>query len=84
MTHAIHALVTQGGTAMQESALCATHYADQGLREAAVHDAYHDWDRGDWVDCSGNEFLECWHCGDTVDPALAALVTAVRAAEASS
>lgn len=56
------ALTTTQGTAMSETALCATCHADPRQRHAALDaaDQTSDWD-GDknFKDCTGNDALEC-------------------------
>lgn len=58
----IFALTTVQGTAMSETALCATCLADTRQRDAALDaaDQALDWD-GDknFKDCTGNDALEC-------------------------
>lgn len=58
----MYALTTTQGTAMSETALCATCHADPRQRDAALDAAGQalDWDGDkDFKDCSGNDALEC-------------------------
>lgn len=61
----MYALVSDQGTAMSETALCASCYAvsaNQGYAEDQGRMA-DDWDRNGWHNCTGNDALLCVVCG---------------------
>ena len=60
----IYAMVSDQGTACAETALCPKHLEDEDTRFQAIAqaDSDTDVDRG-FVDCSGNDALECIVCG---------------------
>jgi hypothetical protein len=61
------ALTTTQGTAMAETAICSDHWAKTFKRIRSNAQFIEDWDRLNFVDCSGNELLECTVCGATAD-----------------
>jgi len=61
----MYALVTDQDTAMSETALCASCYADPNNQGYAEEQGMScdDWNREGWRDASGNEALVCVVCG---------------------
>jgi len=61
----ILALTSTQGTAMAETAICDNHWSKSYTEIRRGAEFIKDWDKLDFVDCSGNPELQCILCGAT-------------------
>ena len=62
----MYAMVSDQGTACNETALCSEHYTPENKAEIEAEYCHGISDEpisGSWVDCTGNDYLMCRECG---------------------